>query len=155
MKSVTNNSPHCTLTTGCKDTYIEETVNTKFFGLYLDNHLNWKDNIDQMVPTLSGACYAVRLMFHISNINTLKSIYFVYFHSFITYAIIFWGNSSNSRKAYLVFRKVHSILASEFSAVLHGLPVLKNQMARFKVALRRYLSAHSVYSVDEFLYVYR
>jgi hypothetical protein len=28
-------------------------------------------------------------------------------------------------------------------------------MARFKVALRRYLSAHSVYSVDEFLYVYR
>jgi hypothetical protein len=98
MKFVTNNSPHCALNIGYKDTYIEETVNSKFHGLHLDNHLNWKDHIDQMIPKLSEACYAVRSMFHISNINTLKSIYFAYFHSIIQYGIIFWGNSSKSRK---------------------------------------------------------
>jgi hypothetical protein len=35
-------------------------VSTKFLGLQIDDHLNWKNRIDQMVPKLSGACYAVR-----------------------------------------------------------------------------------------------
>ena len=42
-----------------------------------------------MIPKLSGACYVIRLMVHISNINTLKSIYSAYFHSIIKYGIIF------------------------------------------------------------------
>jgi hypothetical protein len=84
LESVMSNSPHCALTIGYKDKYIEETVNSKFLGLHTDNHLNWKDHIDQMIPKLSGASYAVRSMFHISNINTLKSIYFTYFHSIVS-----------------------------------------------------------------------
>jgi hypothetical protein len=39
MKFVMNNSPHCALTIGYKDKYMEETVNTTFLGLHLDNHL--------------------------------------------------------------------------------------------------------------------
>jgi len=35
-------------------------VSTKFHGLQIDDHLNWKNHFDQMVPKLSGACYAVR-----------------------------------------------------------------------------------------------
>jgi hypothetical protein len=50
MKFVTSNSPHYALTIGYKDKYIEETVNSKCLGLDLDNHLNWKDHIDQMIP---------------------------------------------------------------------------------------------------------
>jgi hypothetical protein len=45
---------------------------------------------------------------------------------------------------------VPSILASEFSTVYQSLANLKNGKAQFKVALRRYLNAHSFYSVDEF-----
>jgi len=44
-----------------------------------------------MIPKLSGACYAVRLMVHISNIDTVKSVYYTYFHSVIKYGKIFWG----------------------------------------------------------------
>jgi hypothetical protein len=50
-------------------------VNMKFLGLQIDNHLNWKDHVKQMIPKLSAARYAVRSMVHINNINTLKSIY--------------------------------------------------------------------------------
>jgi hypothetical protein len=106
VKSVTNSSPHYALTIGYKGTYIEERVNAKFLDLQLDNHLKGKVNIDQMIPKLSEACYGVRSMFHISNINTLKSIYFTYFHSITKYRIIFWGNSSNSRKVFTSQKKM-------------------------------------------------
>jgi len=53
-----------------------------------------------MIPNLSGACYAIRSVVHISNINTLKSIYYAYFSSIIKYGIIFEGNSFNSRKIF-------------------------------------------------------
>jgi hypothetical protein len=40
-----------------------------------------------MIPKFSGAFYAVRSMVHISNINTLKSVYYAYFHSVILHGI--------------------------------------------------------------------
>jgi hypothetical protein len=58
-----------------------------------------------MVSKLSGAYYAVRSMYHISFINTLKSIYFAYFHSIIKYVINFWGNSYNSKKIFALQKK--------------------------------------------------
>jgi hypothetical protein len=70
MKFVTKNSPHCALTVGYKDKYIEEVVNTKFLGIHLDNHLNWNNHIDEIIPKLSAACYAVKHIYHISNNNT-------------------------------------------------------------------------------------
>jgi hypothetical protein len=63
-----------------------------------------------MIPKLSRACEAVRLMFHISNITTLKSIYFAYFHSVIKYGIISWGNSSNSGKIFTLQKKIIRIV---------------------------------------------
>jgi hypothetical protein len=63
-----------------------------------------------MIPKLSAVCYAVRSMFHISDINTLKSIYFAYFHSITQYRIIFWGNSSNSRKIFTLQQKIIRIM---------------------------------------------
>jgi hypothetical protein len=74
------------------------SVNTKFLGLQIDNHLNWQNHTNQLVPELTSACYAIRSMQHTSNIDILKSIYFAYFHSSIKYGIIFWGNSSDSKK---------------------------------------------------------
>jgi hypothetical protein len=40
-----------------------------------------------------------------SNINTLKSIYYAYFHSVIKYGITFGGNSSNSGKIFTLKKK--------------------------------------------------
>ena len=38
-------------------------------------------------------------MGHVSNINTLKSIYYAHFHYVIKYGII-WGNTSNTVKIF-------------------------------------------------------
>ena len=50
---------------------------------------------------------------------------------------------------YLVFKKVHSMLASELSTEII-MTILKNDKAKFKVALGKYLNTHTLLSVDEF-----
>jgi len=67
MKIITMNSTHSTLYIG-----YDGMANTKFLGLQIDNHLNWKKYIEQMISKLHGAYYAIKLMVHISNINNKK-----------------------------------------------------------------------------------
>jgi hypothetical protein len=74
MKFITKNSSHSTVHIGYKEKYTEQTVNTTFLGLEIDNHINWKKLFEEMIGKLSGACWAVRLMSHIHDINTLNSI---------------------------------------------------------------------------------
>jgi len=76
VKFITKNSSHSILHIGYTENCIGERVNTRFLGVQIHNHLNWKNHIEQMIPKLSGACYASRLMVPVSNINTLKSIYY-------------------------------------------------------------------------------
>jgi hypothetical protein len=54
-KFVSNDLLHCTLHIGYEEKYIEETVNTKFLGLQIDSHLNWKNIFEKMIPKLNGA----------------------------------------------------------------------------------------------------
>jgi hypothetical protein len=56
MKFITQNSSHSALRIGCKEEYIEETMNKYFLGLQIDNHINWKICAEQMIPKLNGAC---------------------------------------------------------------------------------------------------
>jgi hypothetical protein len=72
MKFITKNSSHSTLHIGYKEKYIEETVNTKFLALQIDNHINWKNHTEEMIHEFSGACYAVRFMVYMSNIDTTQ-----------------------------------------------------------------------------------
>ena len=110
MKLTTKYSSHSTLHIGYKEKNIGERVNTKFLGLQSDNHIYWKDHIEQMIPKLSGAYFAVKSMVHISNINHLKSIYYAYYHSIIKYGIIVWGKSSNSGKIFNLQKKIFRIV---------------------------------------------
>jgi hypothetical protein len=110
IKFVTNNSPQFALSIGYNGKYIEESANTKFLSLQIDNHLNWKIHIAEMILNLRGACYLVRSMFHIVSIDTLKSIYFAYFHSVMKYSIILGGNPSNGTKIFTLQNKIIRIM---------------------------------------------
>lgn len=79
-----------------------ETTTTKFLGLQIDNVLNWKNRIKEITPKLNSACFAIRSMQEIVNINTLQTIYFAYFHSVMSFGIIFWGNSTDSNSIFLL-----------------------------------------------------
>jgi hypothetical protein len=67
-----NKSPQYDLKIGYDEKYIEESINTKFPGLQIDNYLNWKNHMYLMIPKLSRASYAIRSVSHISSTDTLK-----------------------------------------------------------------------------------
>jgi len=41
---------HSTLFVGYKEKLLQETVNTKFLGLQIDNHINWNNLVEQLIP---------------------------------------------------------------------------------------------------------
>jgi len=93
------------------DNYLKyEVTNIRLLELELDNNMNWKNHVTKILPKLSRACYAVRTMYSFSSLNTLKMIYFAYFHSVINYGIIFWGNSSESNKIFSAQKKIVRIM---------------------------------------------
>jgi hypothetical protein len=61
-----------------------------FLGLKIDNKLSWKGYMDYIIPRLNSACYCMRAVKPYVLQNTLKIIYYSYFHSIMTYGLIFW-----------------------------------------------------------------
>jgi len=78
---------------------IKEVTNINFLGLELDNHISWKNHVIKILPKLSRGCYAVRAIYPISCMNTLKINYFAYFYLIINYGIIFWRNFTECKKS--------------------------------------------------------
>lgn len=56
-------------------------------------------------------CFTVRSVIFLDSKELLRH-YFSYFHSVITYGIIFWEDLSDSNKAFIIQRKVIQIMAS-------------------------------------------
>jgi len=55
-------------------------MNSEFLGLQIDHPLMWKIHTDQTIPQLSGECFAVRLVFHISDSDTQINLFCLFSH---------------------------------------------------------------------------
>jgi hypothetical protein len=58
-----------------------------------------------MIPQLSEVCYAVKSMFHISNTETFKTIYFACSQSVMKYRKIIGHNFAYSKNRYLLYKR--------------------------------------------------
>jgi hypothetical protein len=72
---------------------IANICNTKFLWLTLDNTLSWRTHIDTNIPKLSSASFAMRAVKPFLSQDSLRMVYYSYFHSIMTYRLIFGGNS--------------------------------------------------------------
>jgi len=54
---------------------------TQFLGLMLDNTLSWKTHTDTILPKLSSASFALRVVKPFLSQDSLKMVYYSYFHS--------------------------------------------------------------------------
>jgi hypothetical protein len=72
----------------------------KFLGIVIENSCTWKAHIAQLLPEFYKACFLIRVTKLIMSTETLKIVYYSYFHSLMTCGIIFWGNSSFSMQIF-------------------------------------------------------
>ena len=93
-----------------EDKQIRSAMETKFLGLFINNKLSWKTHIECIKSKLSSACYAMRTIKPYVAANTLKTIYYSYFHSIMTYGLLFWGNSPDSIKIFRLQKKIIRIM---------------------------------------------
>jgi hypothetical protein len=53
----------------------------------------------------------MRTIVPLMRIDTLKLVYYAYFHSVLSYGIIFWGNATNNNKIFIIQKKIIRIMA--------------------------------------------
>ena len=85
---------------------------TKFVGLTIDSALSRKEHIAELTSKLNKACYAIRTLKASISPEVLRTIYFSYFHTIMTYGIIFWGNSSTSINIFRIQKGVLRIMTN-------------------------------------------
>jgi hypothetical protein len=97
---------------GYNNSFISCSTSTKFLGLVTENTLSWKAHIDHLLPKLCMACYSFRTIKPFICQENLKSICYSYFHSLMTYGIIFWGNSTHSIHVFQLQKRVIRIITN-------------------------------------------
>jgi hypothetical protein len=110
MQFVTKTSSLIDLHIKYKNKGIANTSNTKFLGLTLDNTFPWKNRIDTVVPKLSSACFTVRAVKTFLSQESLRMVYVSYFHSIMTYGLVFWGNSYHSNTVFKLQKRIIRIM---------------------------------------------
>jgi hypothetical protein len=90
---------------------MNELSEVKFLSIQIDNELNWKSNVEYILPELSSAIFVIRSLSYFMSSETLRMVYFSYFHSIIKYGIIFWGNSTNISRVFKLQKKVIRIIS--------------------------------------------
>jgi hypothetical protein len=110
MQFVTKSSSLIELHVMYKNKEIANTSNTTFLRLTLNNTFSWKNHIDTIVSKLSSACFMIRAAKPFLSQESLRTVYFSYFHSIMTYGLVFCGNSYHSNTVFKLQKRIIRIM---------------------------------------------
>jgi len=79
--------------------------------MHVDNHMNWKNHVEQILPELNAACFSIGNLIHALNPDILHMVYFAYFHSVLQYGIILWGNSTHAHQVFKLQKRVVRVMS--------------------------------------------
>lgn len=89
---------------------INFTESTKFLGVTIDVHMDWRYHVQALCGRLSSVCYSLKELKKIVNRNTLLTAYYGQFYSLMSYGIIFWGGS-HIQEIFIVQKRALRILS--------------------------------------------
>jgi hypothetical protein len=92
--------------------YIKTLSNIRFLGININGSMNWGGHVKYIIPKLSSACCVMRSVKPYIPLNTLKTIYYSYFNTVISYSLLFWGNSPQSSRIFIMQKKIIRIMTS-------------------------------------------
>jgi hypothetical protein len=78
----------------------------RFLGLQLDKQITWRNRLHFLLNKLSKACFVLRRLRNVLDIDALNLVYVAYFQSVVKYGIVFWGNSYNLNKVFLLQKRI-------------------------------------------------
>ncbi|KAL1457569.1 hypothetical protein WDU94_007782 [Cyamophila willieti] len=81
------------------------TPEVKFLGLVVDSKLEWKTHIKTLLSKLATAAYAVSSVRRNVNSSAALQSYFSYFHSVMSYGIVYWGFSPLVKDVFLLQKR--------------------------------------------------
>ena len=84
--------------------------NIKFLGIHINDTLNWKTHIANILPKLSMACYAMRIIKPYMSLESLKIVYYCTFNSVINYGLPFWGSSPHCKHIFIMQKRIVRIM---------------------------------------------
>ena len=88
-----------------------DTVDSfKFLGVILESTITWGKHIDLITSKVNSLTYMIRFLRPVLSLKIIKQIYSSYVHSILTYNIIFWGNSPDSKKVFIAQKKIIRII---------------------------------------------
>jgi len=94
LQFLVKNSKLTDLSISYENKHIMKMQKVKFLSLKLDNYLSCNFYIEEIIWKLINTCFAIRSVRPYLSYEVVRMIYFSYFHSILSYGIIFWGNSS-------------------------------------------------------------
>ena len=74
---------------------IEPVKQTKYLGIYLDEHLTWNFQISQIKSKLSRSSGLLARLRYCVKLDFLRTVYFAIFDSILRYGIQVWGQNRN------------------------------------------------------------
>jgi hypothetical protein len=92
---------------------IIELLHIKFLGLEIDNTLSWNLHIDKIINKLTSVCFMLRTVKPYMSPSSLITLYYSLFHCALSYGIIFWGHSSNSKKLFILQNRTIRIITGQ------------------------------------------
>lgn len=84
---------------------IQSVNDLKFLGLYLDAGLHWKAHMTYLKPKLASAIFAIKSIQRNVGASAALLSYHAYFHSLMSYGVIYWGFASGSNDIFLLQKR--------------------------------------------------
>ena len=75
--------------------------------------LSWIQHIAALTTKLNKACFAIRAIKPFMTSCVLRTVYFSYFHSVMSYGIIFWGTSHLSNNIFQTQKRIIRIITNK------------------------------------------
>lgn len=77
----------------------------KMLGIHIDSRLDWRCHVDSVAGSIGGCSYVVRVLSKLVNEATALSVYYGYGYSRMKYGVIFWGNSIEASRIFILQKK--------------------------------------------------
>jgi len=70
-----------------------QVLNTKYLGVFIDSHLNWKDQVTYLAKKVKRNIGALSKLRHFTSPEILINLYYSLVYPFFTYGNVAWGNT--------------------------------------------------------------